>query len=165
MNSRNTLAQVGYRIHDHLVDRVRALASSEDEQGPFIRRIVVSDLEKGLADRHSGHLAAAKITSGVGEVHGGSRNQWGYQAIGKSWDEIRLKHERWDSAQYCSEHGRAGSVSSDADHDVGPKIRKDAARIPDGSGEIEDCFQPCLEAHPVQGTDLDQPEGKSCGGN
>ena len=115
----------------------------------------LGDLEKGFADWHTGHFAAAEVASGFGEVHGGSRDQRRDQAIGESGNEVRLKYESGNSAQYRRQHGRAGGVSADADHDVGPKLGKNAARIPYGSGKIEECFQPRCQAHVVQRANLD----------
>src|ERR1700680_3471524 len=116
VNSGDVLAQIGNGIHHDLVDGMRALASAEDKQGWFrAQRILIGDLEKGLTDWHTGDLAAAEGQSRFGEVHGRSRNQRRYQAVGKSGHEVGLKYKRWNSAQYRREHGWARGVSADAD--------------------------------------------------
>ncbi len=118
-------------------------------------------LEKCLAHRHASDLRIAEIFRRLLEVNRRARNPPRHQAIGKTGHNIRLERQGWSSLQDGRQHGWAGSVPANSDHDVRLKFREHAARIPDRAGKIEQSLQPRFETDFVERADLDKPQRKS----
>ena len=126
-----------------------------------MRSDLSGDLEKCFTHRYACDFSVMKILCRFFEVNRRARNPPRHQAVGKAGHHVRLEGQGWSSLQDGREHGGAGSVSADPDHDVGTKFSEDAARIPDRTGKIEQGLQPRFKADFVESTDLDKPQRKS----
>src|SRR5215469_6090994 len=123
------------------------------------------DLEESLPYRNPGDAGVAKVPGGFLEVDCSRRDHARHDAIRETRHHVRFEGQRGNLFEDGGQHGGAGGVTTDANHNVSLEFRQYSARRDDGARKINQGLDPSREINILQGSDFDQLQAESGGGD
>ena len=157
---RPVLLQVGERVDDRAVDRLRPLAPSENQHVERVAPRLALRLTELGADRVPGHHAApAEIAPGLLERHRHTAHPRRQQPVGQTGVVVLLVDQARDAQHHRRQDQGPGGIAADPDH----HSRSLAHERPDRLGEAghrpsDPAYPPGQRlAHDTAAPDGDQP--------
>src|SRR5690242_18940134 len=101
------LKQIGQAVNHGLIDGVRSLTATENQQSRSRSRRSCGGLKESLSHRHTGYFCMAEKLGGLLEVYSSRRDPACYHAVGESRHNIRLERQSRNSPHDSGHHRRA----------------------------------------------------------
>ena len=161
--ARDGVEKRGHDLRQRVVEEARALGTSEDEQmgcdGGRLKG------EEGGAHGNAGDLGVAEPPGRGEEVDGGGLHALADEAVGESGHGVGFEGHGGYFEQDRGGHGGAGSVSANAEDDVGLEVSNQAAAGEDAQRQVEQGAQPSDKGDVFERADLNELKLESGFGN